>query len=171
MSSYKQRDTTATRSAQLSLHALSEPLSSRAGRGLSFSFPSPRTQRDEGDGDLQLPPQPMARKTNKQNTHSAPLALPGRQGQETLKMRCQELSHSRGSFSKPGSLLVTAGTQQHLTCIFMPSRPSLWEERTQHCSAGIARATGRGLGAKACQHPRDQNPMPCQVGHTHHYQR
>lgn len=38
---------------------------------------------------------------------------------------------------------------QHFTCIFMPSRPSLWEERAQCCSTGTVGAPG----GKASQKP------------------
>ena len=78
-----------------------------------------------------------------------------------------KLSHySMGCPSMPGSLSVTAELLQHFTCIFMPSRPSLWEERAQCCSAGTARAPGSGSGATVCSLHRDQSPTLCQVGHA-----
>lgn len=78
-----------------------------------------------------------------------------------------ELSHySMGCPSMPGSISVTAELLQHITCIFMPSRPSLWEERAQCCSAGTARVPGSRLGARACSLHRNQSSTLCQVGHT-----
>lgn len=61
---------------------------------------------------------------------------------------------------------VTGDLLQHFTCIFMPSRPSLWEERAQCCSTGTVGAPGGKSGAMVCLIHRDQSPVLCQVGHT-----
>lgn len=55
---------------------------------------------------------------------------------------------------------VTSELLQHFTCIFMPSRPSLWEERAQCCSTGTVGAPGGKSGAMACSARWDTQPLP-----------
>lgn len=73
-----------------------------------------------------------------------------------------KLSHySMGFPSMPGSLSVTAELLKHFTCIFMPSRPSLWEERKHSAAAQTQRECQEADWEPWCAHTTGTRALCC----------
>lgn len=117
-------------------------------RGLASSCPSSRTHEDGRNTGLSAPSHREGNYQDRQYSLLAQLGEvevrrpPGTRGEtpgaQAWDKHAILLLHGLPQHTRVPS--VTGELLQHLTCIFMPSRPSLWEERAQCCSTGTVGA-------------------------------